>query len=69
MLSAVKPEPAARPLHATVPETAALRATSDVAHEAAAIEPETGDPAPNVDLPGAQPASPVLRPPFGRSEP
>ncbi len=68
VLSVVKPEPHARPLHATVPQTTPLHATSDVAHEAANIEPETGDPAPNIDLPGAEPATPVLQPPAGRSD-
>jgi hypothetical protein len=69
VLAAVKPEPAARPLHATVPELTPLHVTSDVTHEAAVVEPEVSDPAPNIDLPGAEPASPVVRPPSGWSEP
>jgi hypothetical protein len=59
VLAVVKSEPSSRPAHATVSDTATLRATSDVAHEVAAIEPEIDDVSPNIDLPESLPARPL----------
>lgn len=59
VLAAVKPEPRARPAHATVADTSTLRATSDVEHEAAAVEPQIDDVSPNIDLPESLPARPL----------
>jgi|GEM_PF-1200543 len=59
VLAAVKQEPRAQPAHATVPDTSSLRATSDVEHEAAAVEPQIDDVSPNIDLPESLPARPL----------
>jgi hypothetical protein len=59
VLAVVKPEPSSRPAHATVSDTSTLRATSDVAHEAAAVEPQIDDVSPNIDLPESLPARPL----------
>lgn len=56
VLSVVKP--AAGPRTAQVaPEAANLRVTSDVEHDASAVEPQIDDPAPNVEVPEGEPAS------------
>lgn len=59
VLAAVKPEPRSRPAHATVSDASTLRATSDVEHEAAAVEPQIDDVSPNIDLPESLPARPL----------
>jgi hypothetical protein len=59
VLAVVKPEPSSHPAHATVPDTSTLRATSDVGHEAATVEPQTDDVSPNIDLPESLPAQPL----------
>ncbi len=59
VLAVVKREPSSAPAHATVSDTSTLRVTSDVAHEAVAIEPEMDDASPNIDLPESLPARPL----------
>jgi hypothetical protein len=59
VLSVVKPEAFSHRAHAAVSDMSTLRVTSDVAHEAAVIEPQIDDVSPNIDLPETLPARPL----------